>query len=79
MTNDDSGASSPVVIWANVPITRRKSFYVITGAGGVVIYRNRHLWPCVQFLDLMGVKEYEIRPSEAIKRQRVPFLRVKVE
>ena len=73
-----TGVEPLATIWANVPITRRKSFYVVTGAGGVVIYRNRHLWPCVQFLDELGVTEYEIRPSEAIKRQRVPFLRVKV-
>lgn len=50
-----------LTIWTNVPITRRKTFHIITDSDGETIYRNRHFWPCVEFLDSIGVKAYLIR------------------
>lgn len=61
----------PVTIWCNVPITRRKSFYVVTGADGKTAYRNRHFWPCIEWLESQGVKDYQLRASEPPKRARV--------
>lgn len=64
-------AQEPIVIWMNVQITRRKSFYVVTGANGKTAYRNRHFWPCVEWLESQGIKQYELRASEPPKRARV--------
>lgn len=77
LAKDDDGASNPVIIWANVPITRRKSFYIVTGTDGATAYRNRHLWPCVEYLESQGVRCYQIRASEPPKRSRVAAIMVK--
>lgn len=51
-------------IWANCPITRRKSFYLITDPEGEVVFRDRHLWPAIEYLAGEGVEVYDIKPSE---------------
>lgn len=52
------------IIWTNVPITRRKSYYLVTDPDENVLFRHRHFWPCIDFLDAEGVTQYEIAPSE---------------
>lgn len=66
----------PVTIWMNVSITRRKSFYVVTGADGETAYRNRHFWPCVEYLESQGIREYQLRASEPPARSRVAAISV---
>jgi hypothetical protein len=52
-------------IHTNVSITRRKSYFLVTNPAGETVFRDRHFWPCVQWLDVEGVKSYIIIPSEA--------------
>lgn len=76
LVTDGDGGGNPVIVWANVSITRRKSFYVVTGADGETAYRNRHFWPCIEYLESQGIKAYEIRASEPPKRSRVAAIKV---
>lgn len=76
LATDDDGGSLPVIIWMNVQITRRKSFYVVTGTDGKTAYRNRHFWPCVEYLESQDVKRYELRASEPPARSRVAAITV---
>ena len=52
-------------IHTNVSITRRKSYFLVTDPQGQTVFRDRHFWPCVQWLDVEGVKSYIVVPSEA--------------
>lgn len=52
-------------IWTNVPITRRKSFYLVESPAGEIVWRDRHFWPCVEWLARESIEVYQIRPSEA--------------
>lgn len=63
-------------IWTNVPITRRKSFYLIENPAGEVVFRNRHLWPCVEYLGACDIDVYQLRPSEAPKGSRIANLSI---
>lgn len=56
--------SEPWTIWANCPITRRKSYYLVTDPSDDVVFRNRHLWPCVEFLRSTDVKVYRVLPGD---------------
>lgn len=76
LATGDGEGDLPVVIWMNVSITRRKSFYVVTGADGKTAYRNRHFWPCVEYLECQGVRRYELRASEPPARSRVAVISV---
>jgi hypothetical protein len=67
------------VIWTNVSITRRKSFFMVADPSGEIIWRDRHFWPCADFLDNLGVEEYELRPSEQPHLSRLATLRVTKE
>lgn len=68
--------SVPWVLWLNVPITRRKSFHIVTNDRGEVVFRNRHVWPCVEYLESQDVKAYELRASEPPTRARVAAIRL---
>lgn len=51
-------------IYTNVSITRRKSYFMVTDPDGIVCFRHRHFWPCVDFLAAEGQQEYLLRPAE---------------
>lgn len=59
-----SELSNSFTITCNVPITRRKSYYMVHMDGDEVVFTDRHLWPCVAFLDTEGITEYQIRPFD---------------
>lgn len=63
-------------IWTNVSITRRKSYHLVTSPDGETRYRDRHFWPCVEWLAAEGVDRYLIRPSEHDGLPENPFLSV---
>lgn len=71
LATQSAQGDQPITIWMNVQITRRKSFYVVTGVDGKTAYRNRHFWPCVEWLECQGIKRYQLRASEHPKRARV--------
>lgn len=52
------------VIWTNVSITRRKSYFIVCDPQGETCFRHRHFWPCVQWLDAEGIECYTVAPSE---------------
>ena len=69
----------PWIIWTNVPITRRKSYYLVAAPDDTIVFRHRHLWPCVEFLHQSEVKCYQLRPSEHLQGDRVESLRADEE
>lgn len=66
-------------IWTNVSITRRKTYHLVTDPDGRTVWRDRHFWPCVEWLERAGICCYLIRPSEPLRGDRVPSLLVKKE
>ena len=62
----------PWTIHANVQITRRKTFFLVTNPQGETVYRNRWLWPCIDWLDTMEVRAYIIRPGNEEWPQHFP-------
>lgn len=55
-------------IHTNVPITRRKSYFLITNEANEVVFRDRHFWPCIHFLDAIDETEYLMLPGEVATR-----------
>ena len=66
-------------IYCNVPITRRKSFYLVVNEHDVTVFKDRHFWPCIEYLRNEGVEAYEIRPSEPLKGDHVVSLMLREE
>lgn len=48
-------------VWPDQRITRRKLFHVVTTPQGEVAFRSRLLHECMEYLDAMEVREYELR------------------
>lgn len=71
--------SAAWIVWTNVPITRRKSFYLVQAPNEEVVFRDRHFWPCVEYLRDNGIQAYEVRPSETRKADRVERLALRQE
>ena len=51
-------------IYTNVSITRRKSYFMVCDHDDIVVFKHRHFWPCIEYLDAEAIEEYTIRPAE---------------
>lgn len=62
--NDRTDIMAGWVLWTNVSITRRKSYFLVTDPSETTCFRHRHFWPCIQWLAAEDVECYTITPSE---------------
>jgi hypothetical protein len=67
-SSQPEGRNPMYTIHTNVPITRRKSYFLITSKEGETVFRDRHFWPCIAFLDAMEEVEYILLPGEVATR-----------
>ena len=63
-------------IWTNVAITRRKSYFIVTDPEGRTVFRDRHFWPCVEWLFIEEIERYMVRASEQGHADRVKQLNI---
>lgn len=67
------------LIWVDVSITRRKRYQIVTCPEGVTRFRDRCIWPCIEWLHAEGITRYRLVPSEPLTGQQVPDLQIEVE
>jgi hypothetical protein len=58
----------PWQIWLDQPITRRKSFHVLTAPDGSIIWRARLLSDLIAHLDILEVDSYKLIPLDSPDR-----------
>jgi len=65
------------VIWCDFQITRRKRYHAVKDGEGRWCYESRLFWECVEYLDALGVTEYELRAGAVGRNDQVAALIVR--
>lgn len=76
------GASAPLVaasasgwsILVDCPLTRRKVTNAVFDPSGEPVFRSRHIWDCVEYLDAEGIETYKIECGGLTGREQVSAL-----